>query len=74
MTAAMHTITQTWVLGMSKLEYRPLTRSQECFWCVNNATQEVVRREGNITAISRCCDDPNCMWLAAERCERTVAA
>jgi hypothetical protein len=29
---------------------------------------------GNLTAISRCCDDPKCMWLSAEMCERTVGA
>ena len=58
---------------MSKVEYHPVGLSQKCVWCANIATQEVVQREGNMTVISRCCDDPKCLLLSAERCERTVA-
>jgi hypothetical protein len=61
-------------LGMRKVEYRPVRHTQKCVWCVNDATQEAVQRQGNLTAISRCCDDPKCVWLSAETCTRTVAA
>jgi len=61
-------------LVMSKAEYHPVSRRQKCVWCVNDATQEALQRQGNITAISRCCDDPKCMRLSAEMCERTVGA
>lgn len=61
---------------MSKVEYRLVSQCQkhQCVWCVNDATQEAVQREGNLTAISRCCDDPKCRWLSAEMCESTVRA
>ena len=61
---------------MSELEYRPVNPWQKhhCLWCANDATKEVVQREGNMTAITRCCDDPRCMRLSAQMCERTVAA
>jgi hypothetical protein len=39
-----------------------------------DATQEAVQREGNMTAVSRCCDDPKGMRLSAKKCESTVAA
>jgi hypothetical protein len=55
-----------------KVEYRPVSHHQTCVWCVNDATQEAVQKKGTLTAISRCCDDPKCMWLSAENCERTV--
>jgi hypothetical protein len=61
-------------LGIRKVEYRPVSYTQKCVWCVNDATQEAVQREGNLTAISRCFDDPNCVRLSAEMCKRTVAA
>jgi hypothetical protein len=61
-------------LGIGKVEYRPVSHRQECVWCVKEATQEAVQRQGNLTAISRCCDDPKCMRLSAESCEHTVAA
>ncbi len=61
-------------LGIMKAEYRPVSHCQKCVWCVNDATQEAVQREGNLTAISRCCDDPKCMGLSAERCRTTVGA
>jgi hypothetical protein len=57
-----------------KVEYRPASHCQKYVWCLNDATQEAVQRQGNLTAISRCCDDPKCMWLSAEMCERTVGA
>jgi len=59
-----------------KVEYRPVSQGQKhpCVWCVNAATQEAVQRQGNITTITRCCDDPKCMWLSAEMCERTLGA
>jgi len=44
----------------------------QCVWCVNDATQEAVPRQGNMTAIARCCDDPKYMGRSAEMCERTV--
>jgi hypothetical protein len=59
---------------MSKVEYHPVSLFQKCVWCAKVATQEVVEREGNVIAISRCCDDPKCLSLSAERCERTFAA
>lgn len=58
----------------SQVEYRPVRLSQKCVWCAKVATQEAVQREGNITAVSGCCDDAKCMWLSADVCERTVAA
>jgi hypothetical protein len=61
-------------LVMSKAEYRPVSHRQKCVWCVKEATQEAIQRQGNLTAISRCCDDPKCMRLSAEMCERTVVA
>jgi hypothetical protein len=61
---------------MDKVEYRPLSQSKDykCVWCVNDATQEVVQNQGNLTAISRCCADPRCMWRSREMCESTVGA
>jgi hypothetical protein len=45
-----------------KAVYRPASHRQKCVWCVNDATQEAVERQGNLTAISRCCYDPrNCV-------------
>ena len=61
-------------LSIRKLGYSPVSHSQKCVWCVNDATQEAVQKQGNLTAISRCCDDPKCVWLSAETCKRTVAA
>lgn len=61
-------------LGIMKVEYRPLSHCQKCVWCANDATQEAVQRQGNLTAISRCCDDPKCVWLSAKMCESTVGA
>jgi hypothetical protein len=61
-------------LAISKAEYRPVSHCSrcQCVWCVHDATQEAVQRQGNLTAISRCCDDPKCVWLSAERCELMV--
>jgi hypothetical protein len=61
---------------MSKVVYRPVSRCQkpQCVWCANDATQEAVQSEGNLTAITRYCDDPKCMWLSAEMCKSTAAA
>jgi hypothetical protein len=63
-------------LGIRKAEYRPVSdcQKQKCLWCVNDATQEAVQRQGNLTAISHCCDDPKCARLSAEMCQRTVGA
>jgi hypothetical protein len=63
------------VLVMSKVVYRPASCSptRPCVWCAKDATQEAVQSEGNMTVISRCCDDPKCMWRSEEMCERTVA-
>jgi hypothetical protein len=55
-----------------KVEYRPVSHTQKCVWCVNDATQEVVQRQGNLSAISPCCDDPKCVSLSAETCRRWV--
>jgi len=57
-----------------KVEFRPASHRQKCVWCVNDATQEAVQREGNLTDISRCCDDPKCMRLSAKMCRTTVRA
>ncbi len=60
---------------MSKVMYFPVSQCQQkCVWCVNDATQEAVQRQGNLTAISRCCDEPRCVGLSAEMCKRTVGA
>jgi len=59
-------------LGIREVEYRPVSHRERCVWCVNDATQEAFRRNGNLTAVSRCCDNPKCVWLSAEMCERTV--
>ena len=62
-------------MGIMKVEYRPVSqRQQQCVWCTNDATQEACQRQGNLTAISRCCDDPKCMGLSAEMCRTTVGA
>ncbi len=58
---------------ISTVEYRPVSRPQKCSWCAHNATQEAVQSQQNVTVISLCCDDPNCVWLSAERCERMTA-
>ena len=60
----------------SMVEYRPVSHWQkrQCVWCLNDATQEAVQSHANLTAISRCCDDPRCMRLSAEMCESTVGA
>jgi hypothetical protein len=62
--------------GQFKVEYRPVSQcqQQQCVWCVNDATQEAVQRQGSLTAISRCCGDPKCMGLSAEMCRTTVGA
>ena len=59
-----------------KVEYRPVNQCQkhQCVWCVNDATQEAIQSQGNLTAVSRCCDDRKCMWLSAEMCRSTVGA
>jgi hypothetical protein len=59
---------------MSKVVYRPVSCSptRPCVWCAKEATQEAVRSEGNLTVISRCCDDPKCMWQSEEMCATTV--
>ncbi len=61
---------------MSKVEYRPVNPwyGGRCSWCGNDATQEAFQNQGNLTAISRCCDDPKCMALAAEMCRTTAGA
>ncbi len=61
-------------LSTMRVEYRALSHRQKCVWCVNDATQEAVQRQGSLTAISRCCDDPKCMGLSAEMCRTTVGA
>jgi hypothetical protein len=63
-------------LGMGKVAYHPVSHWQKhkCLWCVNDATQEAVQREGNLTAVIRCCDDPKCVMLSGELCGRTVGA
>jgi hypothetical protein len=63
-------------MGIMKVEYRPVSQCQrqQCVWCVNDATHEAVQRQGSLTAISRCCDDPKCMGLSAEMCRTTVGA
>jgi hypothetical protein len=60
-------------LVLGKVEYGPVRHCQKCVWCVNDATQEAILKQGNITVISRCCDDPICTRLSAESCEHTVA-
>jgi hypothetical protein len=60
-------------LGTREVEYRPVSSGQKCVWCVNDATQEAVQRQGNITAISRCCGDLRCMCLSAERVDHQAA-
>jgi hypothetical protein len=61
---------------MSKVEYRLPSHpyKRQCAWCVKDATQEAFKSQGNLTAISPCCDDPRCMRRAADRCESTVGA
>lgn len=61
---------------MSKLEYRPANQwhKRRCTRCANDATQEAFQNQGNLTAISPCCDDPNCMCLSAEMCRTTAGA
>ena len=44
-----------------KVEYRAASRSEKCVWCAKAATQEAVQRQGNMTSITRCCDDPKCI-------------
>ena len=62
--------------AINKVEYRLLGQFKQCrcVWCVNDATQEAFKSQGNLTAISRCCDDPKCMWRSREVCESTVGA
>ena len=55
---------------MSKVEFRPLSRHHECAWCANDATQQAVQTQHTLTVISRCCDDPKCIWLSTQICER----
>jgi len=57
----------------SRVEYRPVSDHQKCSWCADNATQEAVQSQQNLTVISVCCDHPKCIWLSAERCERMTA-
>ena len=61
-------------LGIRNVAYRPVShcQKQKCLWCGNDATQEGIQKQGNLTAVSRCCDDPNCMRLSAEMCNRTA--
>lgn len=59
-------------LGIRDVEYRPVSHREKCVWCVNDAMQAAVQTQGSLTAVSRCCDDPKCMWLSAETCERMV--
>ncbi len=59
-----------------KAEYRPVSHGQkhQCMWCGDEATQDCALRQGNLTVINSCCDDPKCMWRSADKCERTVGA
>ncbi len=58
---------------MSEVEYRMLGRSQfKCVYCSNDATQEAILSTGNLTAIIRCCSDPQCMRRSREMCESTI--
>jgi hypothetical protein len=59
---------------MSIVAYRPLSliQQRECLWCSNDATHEASLTGGNLTAKNQCCDDPKCMQLSREMCERTV--
>ncbi|MGC1650404.1 MAG: hypothetical protein WA741_31660 [Candidatus Sulfotelmatobacter sp.] len=50
-----------------------MSHHQKCSWCADNATQGAVQNQQNLTVISRCCDDPKCIWLSAEMCERMTA-
>jgi hypothetical protein len=63
-------------MNSPKVEYRLVNQylKPQCSWCATDATQEAIKQQGNITVISRCCDDPKCMKLSVEMCERTVAA
>jgi hypothetical protein len=58
---------------ISRVEYRAVSHHQKCSWCADNATQGAVQNQQNLTVISRCCDDPKCIWLSAEMCERMTA-
>jgi tetratricopeptide (TPR) repeat protein len=56
------------------IAYVSQSQRHHCLWCVRDATQEVVQKQGNLTTICRCCDDPKCMGLSAAMCERTLGA
>jgi hypothetical protein len=58
---------------VKKPEFRPASRHLSCAWCSNDATQEAVQHQQNLTVISRCCDDQRCIWLSTEMCERMTA-
>jgi hypothetical protein len=61
---------------MSEVEYRSLSQfqSRECLWCKNDAMQQAVLSQGNMTAVVVCCDDPKCMGRAKDMCENTVGS
>ena len=55
---------------ISRVKYRPVSHHHKCPWCADSATQEAIQGQQNLTVISRCCDNPKCIWLSKEKCER----
>jgi hypothetical protein len=56
---------------MNKVEYRPLSQSKhKCVWCVNSATQEAFKSQGNLTLPSAAAATIRSACGGLERCVR----